>query len=1329
MNPWFRDGVALYPPQYPLVGQNKIFNALTDFKRNFLDDQGLCGFMVLVGDWGLGKTRLGYELIAESFGHVDEWLLADGYVKPNTNRRILEPALQEGILPLFIDYKSTIDEDLAAETWVPKLAGQALSLLWSLPQDLRVSPDLLDDLRAMLKARGVALDQVQTAFEAVDDWDDQLEAAMGILRQHGLQRLWVVVDEVETPGDMRSNPDYTPGSEVDMEDLMMISQVIKEARYRENQPYVNFLLLCSLGMSDVINIGPNLRRSDLLFLEPNHISDVGRFRAYLEESGLTVDYPDGTLEGVFIATNRNFGWFNKVMSSIHTSWESHKRSGGTLPPAWKLIEEYAHSAARSQEVFNLSILKTITDIPADLQGELVFGQLPGAVGADLDPSLVGKLLAAEIPGVGAAFASLSQVHINEAELSRVIVTPEYGFKKTDQPNDEYANPYTQFSVSGVLSALRAFSVGVKETGDFVIYDDLEQFTEQLVTLYPRSEGDQAGQIEQAAPPLHRIFKQYVVQDRRFVAASFKLLKKINVKMSVESRNISFFNDAKLTGAIEKYAAEQSASPKKRAAAICRGMAKVLDDNQIPLRQLNNLSNVSHLAFESEFNSPIFEGLAVTGVGRATVVYGDNVSQTAQELSAMLGSVRETVHPIIVLFGPDGDIDGFARESERYPLLQRSVIPRKLNSFEEEFLIKYSGRDDLFNATLVTLSQHTLATREGLRQELQGRFRDWREQLEKSGYVLRPIWYKPVTGKEDFYRGYRYMVTKNENVDGLDPVLCKNEMPDWTDLSRNNFINGAKKNVDPGRGYTVNCLSILETEPYQPSLPPALVRLLQEMKTQIGEDNLAKRFFFAARDRDVRGKQISQLIDFLQGLGVVVSPAQGQFKAVNKAILDEQRTRVANWLNTTADNLIKEIGEIFPRQAEELEKGFKAEALNQLQEAEKIANKIDFSFLEATEPDVDALARLIAEVYEFEQILLKICPLDPHQAFNFSEAHIESYQNRYKSLPFWEKVQFLLWLRKQYAKARDEIRKNIDEQFVDANDYATINEAYPFPTVPLTLPLRSIQSELEKTLVDQKTSVREWLKLPAYPLSISSYLYQGKYDFAWRRLNKLADLVSKTAPDGLWQRFTQQYERWRTAVEQFGQAQTAWQALETFLEDAPQPVLAQVEVLRKEYESLQDQIEGGLEHDLQAYAGTQQGLALLDKLAAEIDASAPKFPGLATKISHIHEDVKKDLKKIINDLNLQALNRLLRAQGEPDWSGPAVQPTYKTTKEAYETFNNQVAEKGRACLEGQGKQTNWEVWIEIYTALSQQSYIKKPEHDSYLSELEQLGLVKTTVILA
>ena len=70
-NPWSKNGIALYPPQYPIVGQNRIFNALHMFKRGFSSEDELSGFFVLVGDWGLGKTRIGLELIAETAGHME----------------------------------------------------------------------------------------------------------------------------------------------------------------------------------------------------------------------------------------------------------------------------------------------------------------------------------------------------------------------------------------------------------------------------------------------------------------------------------------------------------------------------------------------------------------------------------------------------------------------------------------------------------------------------------------------------------------------------------------------------------------------------------------------------------------------------------------------------------------------------------------------------------------------------------------------------------------------------------------------------------------------------------------------------------------------------------------------------------------------------------------------------------------------------------------------------------------------------------------------------------------------------------------------------------
>ncbi|HUB07370.1 MAG TPA: hypothetical protein VMB50_10220, partial [Myxococcales bacterium] len=106
--PWAAKGVALYPPSFSMVGQNQVFNALHQFRRSFWDGTGtdIAGFFIAFGDWGLGKTRLGYELIAEATGRVDEWLLnrhehvIAPFHRTDTKARVLEPALKDGILPL-----------------------------------------------------------------------------------------------------------------------------------------------------------------------------------------------------------------------------------------------------------------------------------------------------------------------------------------------------------------------------------------------------------------------------------------------------------------------------------------------------------------------------------------------------------------------------------------------------------------------------------------------------------------------------------------------------------------------------------------------------------------------------------------------------------------------------------------------------------------------------------------------------------------------------------------------------------------------------------------------------------------------------------------------------------------------------------------------------------------------------------------------------------------------------------------------------------------------------------------------------------------------------
>jgi len=83
-------------------------------------------------------------------------------------------------------------------------------------------------------------------------FDERLSAAMKVLNAAGIRHLWVVVDEVETPADLKKGLREDTPTKVDDEFLLMVSEVIKHENWRSRHPYVNFLLLCSLGMRDQI---------------------------------------------------------------------------------------------------------------------------------------------------------------------------------------------------------------------------------------------------------------------------------------------------------------------------------------------------------------------------------------------------------------------------------------------------------------------------------------------------------------------------------------------------------------------------------------------------------------------------------------------------------------------------------------------------------------------------------------------------------------------------------------------------------------------------------------------------------------------------------------------------------------------------------------------------------------------------------------------------------------------------------------------------------------------------------------------------------------------
>ncbi len=1351
LRPWAAKGVALYPPSFCMVGQNQVFNALHHFRRQFWDGSGkdIAGFFVVFGDWGLGKTRLGYELISEATGRVDEWLLNPNepiiypYNRSGTKARVLEPALKDGILPLYIRYSAVCDDELDASIWVPRLAVEALRHMLDVSSTAGGVFELYADLQAALHAKGLKTDSLGVVRDSAQSYDDRLDFAMQILQKSGIRHLWIIVDEVEFPGDLKKGLREDIPQKVDEEYLLMVSEVIKHENWRSRHPYVNFMLLCSLGMRDQIQIGPNLRRASSVTLEPGQVTDVLSYVGHIRKSladPASVDYPTGTAEGAFLATNRNFGWLNVVMASIHETYARHSEKGETID-SWELLRDFAKTDARSRHIFNdnavLPLIGTVEGVSKKDVERLVYGQLPlpvgGASAVALSLSTAERLLEHEIAGRGRAFAKLVQIHIEERGLADEITKPQIGFKAKEGKTDTYFTPNCEISVVGLLEALRAFSVAInKEKSDFVIYADLEQWSEQLSTLYPR-EG-----IEFAAEPLHRIFTkpEYRVEGPSFIGMSFWLWREFNKLLVTSPETVRFFKDGKHEPPLEQYVREVSVTKAKRASAICLGAAKVLDEKLKETRQAPGLKDLPHQIFTSNFVSPSLEGLRVTPDGRVTIVYCADIEQSVDRLKGFVGVER--AHPILVLLPATVDVAGFEELLEQFPALKRCVIIRRLVSQEEDFLLKYSARNKTFDPQVARLSKLANGLLKSYQDDWQARTREWANSLRKSGYLIAPVWsrYRGIN-LSDFAKGYRHMLAQNCSLD----AVHENHGGPLNDVEFENCHQAAKKNIEPPAAWKYgDLLGVIATDgSNMPKVPSCLSALLQELQTQSSAGKLTAKFFFAVPDTEFKSvQQLEQILELLIGVGLVKKTGD-LYRAADRQLLETRRQSASSWLKKECKGLIKDLEDLFPVQAGILLTAAYPAAGIKIDDAEKKIQKIDFSLLTTSNLDAlsdDAFKQLVKDLKGVESLILGVCPLDigepTHQPFECSAARIVSYEKSFNALSLWEKVSFLTWLKKTFIEERDNLIQEIDDLLVEAGALEKA-EGEPFPIVAVTLPLKAIKSELENSVQGSESGSKTrmaTIQVGEYSLLIDQYLVDSKYDSAWQRMEALGRLINRDQSQGYFARFKSLHSEWEGAVRDFKKAEKAWNELSAFTSDAPTTVIEELSSLKSTVKKFDVLVHGGLKHQIQSLSEDTPVDKLLESLKTEVKATTAGLKPLEQEIRSRHEDILRSLRDLINKHALRALNRVLRANKNPAKEEPAPSTTYGKTKLAYEDFNGEVIKQGQYFFEGSGKKTHWGLWIEVCSGLEAGSYDEEhhPDHADAIKDLKAMKLIRSKLEL-
>lgn len=571
-----------------------------------------------------------------------------------------------------------------------------------------------------------------------------------------------------------------------------------------------------------------------------------------------------------------------------------------------------------------------------------------------------------------------------------------------------------------------------------------------------------------------------------------------------------------------------------------------------------------------------------------------------------------------------------------------------------------------------------------------------------------------------------MLAEGVSIDGL-PVGDK-EIFTATDLEQ--IRVACRKNVDPPAGKP-DCLPILDSEPYRPLVPSCFFTLLRELKTQRTVARLVGSFFFSVPASEMKpDRQMQQIVDLGLALGLVVRSGDG-YRAVNADTLTQYREAASTWLTGECQHIIDQFRDVLPGQATRIEKASFVFAQGQIAQAKDVAQAADFGLLARAEGSAEEFAKLVRQVVHFRDHLNQVCPAAVYErsggSFDLAPSQIREYQDRYESLSLWHRVNFLKTLRDGIVEKRNELIVAIRDLMTEAEAMANA-KGKPFPLSPLTQPLKAIQQEVEASVVGGATTLRARITVPDYPFELWRYLLDSKYDEAWGRLESLSQMASREIHEGFWTRFRALYEKWCEGVDQFAQADAAWQRLDAFMVDAPPKAWDGAKRLKADYTALRGLVNGSLKNQVDGQVDVVDVDRLIQELQSEVEAALPKLEALPEQIEGFRQGLLRELRQVVNGVNLRALNKVLEAQGEPAMPEPTPKPSYQRTRDAYEGFNAAVVKKGRAFFEGAKRKTSWTLWVELYQDLATDQYQKEPEHDVYLNELEEMRLIERTVRL-
>jgi len=1148
---WAATGVSNYPLRHPIVGQGSFYRKFRQFIHLVdREDEKFAHVFGIIAQWGVGKSRLAYELISQINGSSAGWMVRGLNGKLEKTQLFDDEADREQYLGLYIRYSQVANEYHNIDNWFGYGLYKSLLPLARGEFDDSIQGAIAKEAYDRLLTKSFDSKKLAVALEIDKNHSDEIlyedpylvtnlcNAAYEYLGKFGIKYILIALDELETAAEAATyGLDSQEIKHLDGKAIKLMGKAVKEEDPRRKLPWLRYVALCSPAIGDELReIQSTARRFEIVELANNAFADVSDFVRSLEEQDrLSENYPPGLVEAAYAMSSGNFGWFNVIMANVDEILRDRRTRGSNEPNT--LASIFNESGERSDRIDRYVLDRNaIKELKIDREylpaaKQLLYGQLPVAI-TEWDNKTLNTLLDGVNEYDEPICLRYRKVEWDDQECSTALrnakFTRELSVWKLGGIDEE-------LSLSQLLANLSTYAIHEpqKDTGKKTLLIPLQrqEFIQLVKLLYPHSASEDAAR----ALWKHFIGEGDLESDKAtYIGCSIAMLGRLNIRYRRQNQNSLIFRDPDANSAYEQAIKQEQTSAEKHKQALT-GIMRILDRNwdYNPVTAGLKDDVISIATTRGRIGGLVsYNALKLHPQGRLILAWVNNTEEL-ESLCRQVSSqfTEEGRTPVLAFTSSRSLVDLFNNPSSDILKNAHNYLLLYQLSDSEEFILHQVGIptsdciDFKLDRNVFTAAFSNRIN--SLLRPLEIEIKQWRKQLHHKGLIAYPL--RPAGKLKDeernlLYEAWRYLAIKQEHSNSLSQLL-HNEAIDGElvvdILGKLDLTQQAKSegyDLDE-RAYLFNSLDDNAGAIFPAFLGRILNRLLQN---QFWTIEAAKTEWFwgytweKAKPNDIfiDWMTLACAIEF-----AINEPIQGsrnkQYILRTRSELKNLIQEAKNWLKEDYPQIIDDLQIVFGESKIRAEfdpntgsktvdaKGEIIKSKKYISQLETLEVNLDpNSVSDKQKSDLKQSANLRREII---QALEKVYVRDHYNDIDFDEnIKTLNFENNDIFQPLWLKI----GRAKLFAQKVTEVKNKICVRITSLQEEMrteTINLEY-FPLHLFTLSLEKIGNILDGALHTSTPQGSTGKKQQTEPGTLGQYLKNLQVSDAYNTLAKLAEEV-------------------------------------------------------------------------------------------------------------------------------------------------------------------------------------------------------------------------------